>query len=396
MNDWFQRQLQAIEAEGLTRNLRSLSTGNDTEVMIEGNKYVLFSSNNYLGLATDSRLKERAMNGISLYGTGSGGARLTTGNMVIHEQLEREIAELKGTEASIVFSSGYLANVGFISSVMGEGDIIFSDAWNHASIIDGCRLSKAKTIRYAHADMLDLEEKLRAWQGEGKKLIVTDGVFSMDGDIAPLPEIVALAKKYNAYIMVDDAHATGVLGECGGGTIDYFGLQHEVDFIVGTLSKAVGTEGGFVAGSSLAIQYLRNRARTFIFQTALSPGVIEAAREGIRLIQHEPERRQRLLKNAHFLYTNLARQGFTISPSNTPIISLLIGDANQAVEFSEQLMEEGIYIPAIRPPTVPQGSSRLRITVMATHTEEQLRMVVDHVSEIGRRMGVIKSFVNQT
>lgn len=244
--------------------------------------------------------------------------------------------------------------------------------------------------------MLDLEEKLRAWQGEGKKLIVTDGVFSMDGDIAPLPEIVALAKKYNAYIMVDDAHATGVLGECGGGTIDYFGLQHEVDFIVGTLSKAVGTEGGFVAGSSLAIQYLRNRARTFIFQTALSPGVIEAAREGIRLIQHEPERRQRLLKNAHFLYTNLARQGFTISPSNTPIISLLIGDANQAVEFSEQLMEEGIYIPAIRPPTVPQGSSRLRITVMATHTEEQLRMVVDHVSEIGRRMGVIKSFVNQT
>lgn len=396
MNDWFQRQLQAIEAEGLTRNLRSLSTGNDTEVMIEGNKYVLFSSNNYLGLATDSRLKERAMNGISLYGTGSGGARLTTGNMVIHEQLEREIAELKGTEASIVFSSGYLANVGFISSVMGEGDIIFSDAWNHASIIDGCRLSKAKTIRYAHADMLDLEEKLRAWQGEGKKLIVTDGVFSMDGDIAPLPEIVALAKKYNAYIMVDDAHATGVLGECGGVTIDYFGLQHEVDFIVGTLSKAVGTEGGFVAGSSLAIQYLRNRARTFIFQTALSPGVIEAAREGIRLIQHEPERRQRLLKNAHFLYTNLARQGFTISPSNTPIISLLIGDANQAVEFSEQLMEEGIYIPAIRPPTVPQGSSRLRITVMATHTEEQLRMVVDHVSEIGRRMGVIKSFVNQT
>lgn len=394
MNDWFQRQLEAIEAEGLTRTLRSLSTGNDTEVMIEGNKYVLFSSNNYLGLATDSRLKERAMNGISLYGTGSGGARLTTGNMVIHEQLEREIAELKGTEASILFSSGYLANVGFISSVMGEGDVIFSDAWNHASIIDGCRLSKAVTIRYAHADMLDLEEKLRAWQGDGKKLIVTDGVFSMDGDIAPLPEIVALAKKYNAYILVDDAHGTGVLGERGGGTVDYFGLQHEVDFVVGTLSKAVGTEGGFVAGSSLAIQYLRNRARTFIFQTALSPGVIEAAREGVRLIQYEPERRQRLLKNAHFLYTNLARQGFTIGPSNTPIISLLIGDANQAVQFSEQLMEEGIFIPAIRPPTVPQGSSRLRITVMATHTEKQLQTVVDHVCEIGRRMGVIKSVVN--
>ena len=389
MNDWFQRQLQATEEQGLTRTLSSFSTGNETEVIVDGKKLLLFSSNNYLGLSTDSRLKQKAIQGISRYGTGSGGARLTTGNMLIHEQLEREIAEMKRTEAAILFSSGYLANIGLISSVMNEGDVIFSDALNHASIIDGCRLSKAKTMRYEHADMLDLEGKLKAWQGDGKKLIVTDGVFSMDGDIAPLPEIVALAKEYDAYIMVDDAHATGILGEDGCGTVNYYGLQNEVDFIVGTLSKAVGAEGGFVAASSLAIQYIRNKARTFIFQTSLSPGVIEAAREGIRLIQNEPGRRKQLMKNSHFLWTNLERAGFTIGQRNTAIISLLIGDANKAVQFSQQLMKEGIFIPAIRPPTVPLGSSRLRITVMATHTQEQLQMVVDKVSEIGRRMGVI-------
>ena len=389
MNDWFQRQLQATEEQGLTRTLSSFSTGNETEVLVEGKKLLLFSSNNYLGLSTDPRLKKKAIQGISRYGTGSGGARLTTGNMVIHEHLEREIAELKRTEAAILFSSGYLANIGLISSVMNEGDVIFSDALNHASIIDGCRLSKAKTMRYEHADMLDLEGKLKAWQGDGKKLIVTDGVFSMDGDVAPLPEIVALAKEYDAYIMVDDAHATGILGEDGSGSVNYYGLQNEVDFIVGTLSKAVGAEGGFVAASSLAIQYIRNKARTFIFQTSLSPGVIEAAREGIRLIQNEPGRRKQLMKNSHFLWTNLERAGFTIGPRNTAIISLLIGDANKAVQFSQQLMKEGIFIPAIRPPTVPLGSSRLRITVMATHTQEQLQMVVDKVSKIGRRMGVI-------
>jgi len=391
MNDWFKGELQVIEEQGLTRTLHSFSTGNETEIIVNGKKLLLFASNNYLGLATDSRLKKKAIEGISRYGTGSGGARLTTGNIIIHEQLEREIAEVKGTEAAIVFSSGYLANIGVISSVMKEGDVIFSDAWNHASIIDGCRLSKAKTMRYAHADMLDLELKLKAWQGQGqgKKIIVTDGVFSMDGDIAPLPKIVALAKAYGAYIMVDDAHATGILGRHGCGTADYFGLHNQIDFTVGTLSKAVGAEGGFVAASSLAIQYMRNKARSFIFQTSLSPGVIEAAREGIRLIQHEPVRREQLLKNALFLRGNLERLGFSIGPGNTAIISLLIGDASKAVQFSEQLMKEGVFIPAIRPPTVPQGSSRLRITVMATHTQEQLQMVVKKVSKVGRGMGVV-------
>lgn len=389
MNNRFEEELQVVEEQGLTRTLRPFSTGNETEIIVDGKKYLLFASNNYLGLATDSRLKKKAIEGISRYGTGSGGSRLTTGNIVIHEQLEHEIAKLKGTEAAIVFSSGYLANIGVITSVMQEGDVIFSDAWNHASIIDGCRLSKAKTIRYAHADMLDLEVKLKAWQGDGKKLIVTDGVFSMDGDIAPLPEIVALAKEYGAYIMVDDAHATGILGERGFGTVDYFGLQDQVDFTVGTLSKAVGAEGGFVAASSLAIQYMRNKARSFIFQTSLSPGVVEAAREGIRLIQDEPARREQLLNNSLYLRERLGQLGFSIGPGNTAIISLMIGNASKAVQFSERLMKDGIFIPAIRPPTVPQGSSRLRITVMATHTEEQLRMAVEKLGKVGKAMGVV-------
>ncbi|OEC00892.1 8-amino-7-oxononanoate synthase [Lysinibacillus sphaericus] len=389
MDDRFRRNLQVIEEQGLTRKLRSFSTGNESEVVMNGKKFLLFSSNNYLGLATDSRLKKKATEGISKYGTGAGGSRLTTGNFDIHEQLESEIAAFKKSEAAIVFSSGYLANVGVISSVMKAGDTIFSDAWNHASIIDGCRLSKAKTIVYEHADMVDLERKLRQSHGDGMKLIVTDGVFSMDGDIAPLPKIVELAKEYKAYIMIDDAHATGVLGNDGRGTADYFGLKEEIDFTVGTLSKAIGAEGGFVSMSSIAKNYLLNNARSFIFQTALSPSAIEAAREGISIIQNEPERRKQLLKNAQYLRLKLEESGFVIKEGETPIISLIIGGSHEAMQFSAKLMDEGVFIPAIRPPTVPKGSSRLRITVMATHTIEQLDMVISKIKKIGKEMGIV-------
>ncbi|MBG9453731.1 8-amino-7-oxononanoate synthase [Lysinibacillus sphaericus] len=389
MDHWFQQELQLIEEKGLTRKLRSFSNGNESEVIINGKNFLLFSSNNYLGLATDFRLKKKASEGISKYGTGAGGSRLTTGNFDIHEQLESEIAVLKKTEAAIVFSSGYLANIGVISSVMKAGDIIFSDAWNHASIIDGCRLSQAKTIVYEHADMVDLEHKLKQSHGDGKKLIVTDGVFSMDGDIAPLPEIVALAKEYNAYIMIDDAHVTGVLGTDGRGTADYFGLKDEIDFTVGTLSKAIGAEGGFVATSAIAKNYLLNKARSFIFQTSLSPSAIEAAREGISIIQNEPERRKKLLNNAKYLRLKLEESGFVVNEGETPIITLLIGDSHEAVQFSEKLMDEGVFIPAIRPPTVPKGSSRLRITVMATHTMEQLDTVINKMKKIGKEMGIV-------
>lgn len=390
MDDWLRKELQLIEEQGLTRKLRSFSTGNENEVVMNGKKFLLFSSNNYLGLATDSRLKKKATEGILKYGTGAGGSRLTTGNFDIHDQLEATIADFKKAEAAIVFSSGYLANMGVISSVMKTGDVIFSDAWNHASIIDGCRLSHAKTIVYEHADMVDLERKLRQSHGDGKKLIVTDGVFSMDGDIAPLPEMVELAKEYKAYIMIDDAHATGVLGNDGRGTADYFGLKDEIDFTVGTLSKALGAEGGFVATSSIAKNYLLSNARSFIFQTALSPSAIEAAREGISIVQNEPERRAQLLKNAQYLRLQLAQCGFVVRGGETAIISLIIGGSHEAMQFSEKLMDEGIFIPAIRPPTVPKGSSRLRITVMATHTIEQLNTVISKMKKIGREMGIIR------
>ena len=389
MDDWLRKELQLIEEQGLTRKLRSFSTGNENEIVMNGKKFLLFSSNNYLGLATDSRLKKKATEGILNYGTGAGGSRLTTGNFDIHEQLESAIADFKKTEAAIVFSSGYLANMGVISSVMKEGDTIFSDAWNHASIIDGCRLSHAKTIVYEHADMVDLERKLRQSHGDGKKLIVTDGVFSMDGDIAPLPEIVELAKEYKAYIMIDDAHATGVLGNNGRGTADYFGLKDDIDYTVGTLSKALGTQGGFVATSSIAQSFLLNNARSFIFQTALSPSAIEAAREGISIVQNEPERRALLLKNAQYLRLQLAQCGFEVRGGETAIISLIIGGSHEAMQLSEKLMEEGIFIPAIRPPTVPKGSSRLRITVMATHTIEQLNTVISKMKKIGQEMGIV-------
>jgi len=389
MDDWMRKELQLIEEQGLTRKLRSFSTGNENEVVMNEKKFLLFSSNNYLGLATDSRLKKKATAAIQKYGTGAGGSRLTTGNFDIHEQLECEIADFKKTEAAIVFSSGYLANVGVISSVMKAGDTIFSDAWNHASIVDGCRLSHAKTIVYQHADMADLERKLRQSHGDGKKLIVTDGVFSMDGDIAPLPEIVALAQEYKAYIMVDDAHATGVLGNNGRGTADYFGLKDDIDYTVGTLSKALGAEGGFVATSSIAKSFLLNNARSFIFQTALAPSAIEAAREGISILQNEPERRGQLLKNAQYVRVQLAHCGFEVRGGETPIISVIIGGAHEAMQFSEKLLDEGIFIPAIRPPTVPKGSSRLRITVMATHTIEQLNTVISKMKRVGQEIGIV-------
>lgn len=390
MDDWLQSELEIIKQRHLQRTLQSFATGNDPHAIINGQPYLLFSSNNYLGLATDPRLKHKAIEAVEQFGVGSGGARLTTGNTVIHEQLEKEIASFKGTEASLVFSSGYLTNIGVIAGLMSEGDVIFSDALNHASIIDGCRLSKAKTIVYQHADMADLEEKLKQYPNANKKLIVTDGIFSMDGDIAPLPQIVQLAKTYDAYVMVDDAHATGVIGKNGGGTAAYFGLQADVHITVGTLSKAVGAEGGFVATSQLLVEYLRNKARTFIFQTSLSPAVIQAAREGIRLIQKENERQQQLERNGQFLRSGLKKAGFTLADSSTPIIAIIIGAAEKAVAFSEHVKKKGMFIPAIRPPTVQEGSSRLRMTVMATHTSEQLQYALETIIEIGKKLAVIQ------
>ncbi|BAU28554.1 8-amino-7-oxononanoate synthase [Aneurinibacillus soli] len=372
--------LDKTEAKGLLRTLR---------VVEEDKNIRVFSTNNYLGLATDEKMKEAAAQAIQLYGTGSGGSRLTTGNFTLHEQLEKRIASFKRKEDAIVFSSGYLANLGIISALMREGDAIFSDALNHASIIDGCRMSKAQTFIYQHANMQDLEEKLQRAVHSKKKLIVTDGIFSMDGTIAPLPEIVELAERYGAWVMVDDAHATGVLGKTGAGTAEHFGLSDRVQLTMGTLSKAIGAEGGYVAAAASVTNYLRNYARSFIFQTSLSPGVVAAAMKGIELIQSEPERRQTLQENATYMRSGLQQCGFTLIEGNTPIIAVIIGDAKQAVHFSRLLEEEGIFAPAIRPPTVAEGSSRIRVTVMATHTISEIKKALASFEKIRKEIGII-------
>ncbi|AMA72396.1 8-amino-7-oxononanoate synthase [Aneurinibacillus thermoaerophilus] len=381
--DGFERSLldslSAKKEKGLLRTLHPIDWKQEKSV---------FSSNNYLGLARDERLKKAAIQAIETYGTGSGGARLTTGNFLLHERLEASLASFKQKESAIVFSSGYLANLGVISALMGPGDVIFSDELNHASIIDGCRLSKARIVVYRHADMDDLRNKIRSAQ-ETKKLIVTDGVFSMDGDIAPLPDIVEVAQTHGAWVMVDDAHATGVLGETGAGTAEYFGVSDRIQLLMGTLSKSVGAEGGYVAASRTVVDYLRNHARSFIFQTSLSPGVVASALEGIRIIREEPERRRRLLKNARLLRDGLTKLGFTLVEGITPIVAVMIGEAEKAVRFSARLEEEGVFAPAIRPPTVPQGSSRIRVTLMATHTQSEIHQVLTCFEKVGKAMRII-------
>ncbi|MED0679868.1 8-amino-7-oxononanoate synthase [Aneurinibacillus thermoaerophilus] len=383
MMDGFERSLldslSAKKEKGLLRTLHPIDWKQEKSV---------FSSNNYLGLARDERLKKAAIQAIETYGTGSGGARLTTGNFLLHERLEASLASFKQKESAIVFSSGYLANLGVISALMGPGDVIFSDELNHASIIDGCRLSKARIVVYRHADMDDLRNKIRSAQ-ETKKLIVTDGVFSMDGDIAPLHDIVEVAQTHGAWVMVDDAHATGVLGETGAGTAEYFGISDRIQLLMGTLSKSVGAEGGYVAASRTVVDYLRNHARSFIFQTSLSPGVVASALEGIRIIREEPERRRRLLKNARLLRDGLTKLGFTLVEGITPIVAVMIGEAEKAVRFSARLEEEGVFAPAIRPPTVPQGSSRIRVTLMATHTQSEIDQVLTCFEKVGKAMRII-------
>lgn len=385
----FNEELRRIEESGLLRTLRRMDGASDAVTILEGKPIYLFSTNNYLGLANDSRLKEKAIDAIQRFGTGSGGSRLTTGNFSLHEELEQAIASFKGKEEAIVFSSGFLANVGTISSLMGYGDVILSDSLNHASIIDGCRLSKADTLIYRHIDMEDLEKKLQNTNSYRRKLIVTDGIFSMDGNIAPLPDIVSLAKRYNAMVMVDDAHATGVLGARGAGTAEHFGLTDDIDLLMGTLSKSVGAEGGYVAASRSIIQYLRNKARSFIFQTSLSPAVVAASMEGLRIISSEQHRRTQLLENARFLRQGLADAGFSLIDGNTPIIAVLIGSAYDAVYFAKRLEEEGVYAPAIRPPTVPEGMSRIRVTVMSSHEPEHLTYALNAFIKIGKEMSLI-------
>ena len=385
----FKEELINLEKKGLLRKLPLLESSQSSKVTIDGKSVLNLCSNNYLGLADDGRLKQAASRAIAKYGLGSGASRLVCGNMLLHQELERKIAKFKKSQKALLFSTGYMANLGIISSLVGKDDIVFSDRLNHASIIDGIILSRASPKRYHHKDTKNLERLLEDAQDFKKKLIITDTVFSMDGDIAPLPEIVRLAKKYNALIMVDEAHATGVLGKNGAGAVQHFDLEGQIDIQMGTLSKAIGTFGAYCCGSSDLIDYLINRARSFIYTTAMPVAICASSIKAIEIIQDEARLRERLLNNAEYLRRNLKGLGFNTLDSQTPIIPILIEDTFLTMEFSQRLFSEGVFIQGIRPPTVSQNTARLRLTVMAMHTKADLDFAVDRFKKIGKELCLI-------
>lgn len=378
-----------LQREGLKRKLRLLSGAQSQKITIEGKEVLNFCSNNYLGLADDERIRQAAISCIETDGFGSGASRLVCGNMTAHEQLEESIAEFKGTENCLVFSTGYMANVGIIACLFGRDDIIFSDRLNHASIIDGVQLSQAKWKRYPHRDMNALEEMLEDSAPCRKRCIITDSVFSMDGDLAPLDQIVVLAKKYDCLVMIDEAHAIGVMGKNGKGLAEHFDVEDKIDIQMGTLSKAVGTFGAYCCGSNKLISYLINKARSFIYTTGMPPSTAAASLKAIEIIKSTPQRREQLWKNTYHLNDALKNMGFDTMNSQTPIIPILVKDPNVAVDFSKRLFEWGIFVSAIRPPTVPQNTARLRLTVMATHTGEQINFVCEQFKAIGKELCLI-------
>lgn len=381
------KRLQDIKEKNLYRTLRTMNTAPKTKMSIDGHDYLVFSSNNYLGLVSHPSVIKAAKDVLQSFGVGSTGSRLTTGNTDWHTKLEQRIATFKQVESALLFSNGYLANIGVLSSLPTEDDVIISDQLNHASLIDGCRLSKATTIVYDHINMDDLEKKLSNNMSYQNRYIVTDSVFSMDGTLAPLDKIIELANRYHAFVIVDDAHATGVLGKNGRGSSEHFGVTPHV--VISTLSKAVGTEGGVVTGSKTLIDYLRNRARSFIFQTAIPPSICAASIVAIDLIEQDENRRKTMHENAQQIRTSLQQFGFTVMGDHSPIIPVIIGDASVAVQFAEKLQEKGIYAPAIRPPTVPVGKSRIRLTVTANHDQQEIKQLLAAFNEIGKEMKLI-------
>jgi 8-amino-7-oxononanoate synthase len=369
------KELEALRAADLYRAPRVFEGRADRVVVKDGRELLCFASNNYLGLTADEAVIQAASEATLRYGTGSGASRLVSGTMDLHVRLEEELASFEKTEAALLFGSGFAANLGTITALVGPEDIVYTDRLNHASIIDGCRLSKARLEIYAHADPDDLRNRLARNQNQDpgrRRLIVTDGVFSMDGDLAPLPQILDLAEAYDAWVLIDDAHATGVIGPRGAGTADHFGLDSPRLIRLGTLSKAFGGEGGFVAGPAILIDYLRHKARPFVFSTAPSPATAATALKALEIVRTEPHRRERLHANAERLRESLRALGYTVPGYLTPILPVMVEDPGRAVALSKALEERGVLAPAIRPPTVPYGTSRLRVTAMATHTDSDI------------------------
>jgi len=386
-------ELAALRAQGVYRWPRRL-TGEQAPVCVyDGRRVINLCSNNYLGLANDPRLKAAARTAIDEYGVGSGAVRTIAGNLAIHEQVEARLAAFKHTEAALLYQSGFTANAGTVSAILGRGDVVVSDELNHASIIDGCRLSGAERKIFPHRDV-DAARRALADAREGasgprKVLLITDGVFSMDGDVAPLPALVAAAEEFGAIMMVDDAHASGVMGAAGRGTVDHFGLHGRVHIQVGTLSKAWACLGGYVAGSRTLIEFLMQRARPLLFSTSHPPSVAATALAALDRIEADPGLIERLWDNTRFFRAGLARLGFDTGASETPITPIMIGDEAKAMRFSDRLFEEGVFALGIAYPTVPRGRARVRTIVTAGHTRAQLSEALDVCGRVGREMGVV-------
>ena len=369
--DWLDRSLDSIHKANWYRSTQTVTSKAGTIATIDGREMLMFASNNYLGLAGDRRLIDAAIRATEMYGTGSTGSRLVTGHLALHEDLETAIADLKNTEAALVFSSGYLANLGTIAAIVGARDLILGDAYNHSCLKKGGLLSGATAIDYQHLNLADLTAKLQEHRAKYRRcLITTDSVFSMDGDLAPLREIIDLAHQYDCMVLVDEAHGTGVFGDRGGGLTQSLGIQENL-IQVGTLSKAVGSLGGFVAGSAKLIDYLRNRAATWIYTTGLSPADTGAAIAAIKIIKTENNLREKLWQNVEFLKQGLQNLGFQAIAFDSPIVAIEVGDIAKTLQMATHLRENGIFAPAIRPPTVP--TPRIRLTLMSNHTHEQIQ-----------------------
>ncbi|MET0306228.1 MAG: 8-amino-7-oxononanoate synthase [Solirubrobacterales bacterium] len=380
-------RLEELRESGLRRRLRLVESAQGPRIQLDGEPVLLLCSNNYLGLADHPRVREAAAEAALSWGAGAGAARLISGNMAPHRQLEERLASFKGYETALLFGSGYLANVGVISALAGRGEVVFSDELNHASIVDGCRLARAETFVYRHGDTEHLAWGLKE-AGKRASLIVTDGVFSMDGDAAPLGDLARLARSHGCRLMVDEAHATGAIGPGGRGSVAAAGLSGEVDLVVGTLGKALGSYGAYVCSSSELSEYLLNTARSFIFSTALPPPALAAAMAALALLEAEPERVERLGANAAALREGLLAEGLAAAGAPSQIVPLEVGDAERTMELCERLLERGVFAQGIRPPTVPAGSSRLRFSVMATHEEAELRDAAKQAGDAARELGI--------
>lgn len=387
---WIAEEIANLQSQGLFTNIRTLSSPQGAWLVVDGKRVLNFSSNNYLGLANHPRLVDSAKKAMDEYGVGPAAVRSIAGTMDLHLELERRLAHFKGVEAAISFQSGFTANLATIPALVGKGDVIFSDELNHASIIDGSRLSRAEIVRFRHGDPDDLKKQITATTDYGRRLIITDGVFSMDGDIAPLPALYEIADANGILLMVDDAHGEGVLGKGGRGIVDHFGLHGKVDVEVGTLSKAFGVVGGVVAGKQSIIDWLRQRGRPFLFSSAMTVPDVAACLAAVDVLEESTELVDRLWSNADYFKQHMTALGFNTGMTQTPIVPIMLGEAPLAQQFSRRLFEEGLFAMAIGFPTVAQGKARIRVMNSATHSKDDLDEALDIFAKVGRELGVIQ------